>query len=121
MKPNRYNYNSQTGMYRHKILIRQRVITQDELLQEIEDYIEWGNYWAMVKTSKNKDSFSAGQESTEYSKRFVVKYSASLQGFIDSEHTSFEIVQNGITYDVKEAIDDNDLHNTITIYCEVRV
>lgn len=120
MKPLKYNYNNQTGMYRHRIIIQQRIITQDELLQDIEEYIEWGKPWAMIKTSKNDESISAGQESTQYSKRFVIKYSASLQGFIDGEHTSFEVVHKGIIYNVKEAVNDNDLNETITIYCEGR-
>ena len=121
MKPNKYNYNSQTGMYRHKILLRQRVIITDDLLQEIESFQDYGSYWAMVKTARNNEVFSARQEQLEVQKRYVVKYSKSLDAFINAEKTSFEIIHNGITYDVKEAIDDNDMHETITIFVEGRV
>lgn len=121
MRKNNYNYNNQTGMYRNKILLRQRVVTQDELLQDIEDYVDWGRPWAMIKTSKNSEAIENGQEQTKVQKRYVIRYSKELQSFIDAEKTSFELVHNGIVYDVKEAIDDNDLHDTITIYCEGRV
>ena len=121
LKKNNYNYNNQTGMYREKILLRQRVVTQDELLQDIETYNDWGNYWAMVKTSKSNEVMSTAQEETRIQKRYVVKYSRSLDEFVNAEKTSFEIVHKGITFDVKEAINDNDLNQTITIYVEGRV
>lgn len=121
MKPNRYNYNNQTGMYRNKILLRKRTVTQDELLQDIETFEDYGHHWAMVKTSKNQEELTADQEQTKISKRYVIKYAKSLQRFIDDEHTSFEVIHNNVIFDVKEAIDDNDLHETITIYCEGRV
>lgn len=121
MKKNNYNYNNQTGMYREKILLRQRTVAQDELMQDIESFEDWGSYWAMVKTSQNGEVMSAAQEQMKIQKRYVVKYSKSLDGFINAEKTSFEIIHKGITYDVKEAINDNDLNQTITIYVEGRV
>lgn len=121
MKPNKYNYNNQTGMYRNKILLRQRVIIQDDLLQDIEDYEDYGTFWAMVKTSKNGEIVENGQEQTKVQKRYVLKYSTRLSDFINAEKTSFEIVHNGVIFDVKEAFDDNDLHETITVYVEGRV
>lgn len=121
MKKNNYNYNNQTGMFRHKILLRQRVITTDDLLQEIETYEDYGSPWAMIKTSKSNEVIEAAQEKMKIQKRFVIKYSKKYDEFIDSEKTSFEVVHKGITYDVKEAINDNDINETITIYAEGRV
>lgn len=108
-------------MYREKILLRQRVVTQDELMQDIESYVDWGRPWAMVKTSRNGEVMSAAQEQMKIQKRYILKYSKSLDGFIDAEKTSFEIIHKGIAYDVKEAINDNDLNQTITVYVEGRV
>lgn len=121
LKPNRYNYNNQSGMYRNKILLRQRVVIQDELLQDIETYIDYGTFWAMVKTSNSREQIEGGQESTEIQKRYVIKYSKRLDEFINAEKTTFEVVHNGVTFDVKEAINDNDLNETVTIYVEGRV
>ena len=121
LKPNKYNYNNQTGMYRNKIMLRQRVTELDELLQEIETYIDYGTFWAMVKTSNSREQIDAGQESTEIQKRYVLKYSKQLDEFINAEKTTFEVIHNGITFDVKEAINDNDLNETVTIYVEGRV
>lgn len=108
-------------MYRNKIMLRQRVVIQDDLLQDIETYIDYGTFWAMVKTSNSREQIEGGQESTEIQKRYVIKYSKRLDEFINAEKTTFEVVHNGITFDVKEAINDNDLNETVTIYVEGRV
>ena len=121
MKPNKYNYNNQTGMYREKILIRQRIVTQDDLLQDKDDYDDYGTFWAMVKTSDNNEEVSNGSEKLVVKKRYVLKYSKRLEDFINAEKTSFEIVHKGVIFDVKKAIDDNDLHETITVFVEGRV
>lgn len=121
MKKNNYNYNNQTGMYRHKILLRQRVIITDDLLQEIETYEDYGHFWAMVKTSKNGELIENGQEQVKVQKRYVLKYSKKLDDFINAEKTSFELVHKGVIFDVREAINDNDMNETITVYAEGRV
>ena len=116
MRDNKYNYNSQTGMFREKLQLRQRSVTQDDLLQDIETYTDWGTYWAMVKTLTNRERIEAGQEQLNYSKRFVIKYAKSLDEFIASDQATFEIIHKGITYNVKEAFNDNDLNKTITVF-----
>lgn len=93
----------------------------DELLQEIESYSDYGNYWAMIKTVKGSEYISAAQEQFEKTVRFVIRYSKSLDVFIDTEKTSFEIVYKGITYDVKDAVNDDEMNNTVTIVAEGRV
>lgn len=121
MLENKYNYNNQTGMYRHKVLLRQRSVAQDKYLNEIETYIDWGSYWAMVKSSVNNEVIEAGNEELRVLKRYVIKWSKKLANFLDTDHTSFELIHKGVTYDVKEAYNDNDLNRTITIYVEGRV
>lgn len=121
MKPNKYNYNNQSGMYRHKILIRQRIITTDEIMQEIESYEDYGSYWAMIKTIKGSEFIRASQEQFEKTTRFVIKYSKSLEAFITAEKTSFEIEYKGVVYDVKDAVNDDELSETVTILAEGRV
>ncbi|MEQ6353942.1 phage head closure protein [Lysinibacillus sp. M3] len=121
MKKNNYNYNNQTGMYRHKIFLRQRTITTDDLLQEIETFEDYGHFWAMVKTSKNGELIENGQEQVKVQKRYVLKYSKKLDDFINVEKTSFELVHKGVIFDVREAINDNDMNETITVYAEGRI
>jgi SPP1 family predicted phage head-tail adaptor len=93
----------------------------DELLQEIESYTDYGKYWAMIKTVKGNEYISAAQEKFEKTVRFVVLYSKTLEDFINAEKTSFEIVYKGITYDVKDANNDDEMNVKVTIIAESRV
>lgn len=120
MKDFKYNYNNQSGMFRNKILLLRRSTVTDELLQEIETTEDFGYYWAMVKTNRNQHVINDGQDQTQYNKRYVIKYTKRLDDFINADHTNFEIVDGGITYDVLEAINDNDLNSTITVYVRGR-
>lgn len=108
-------------MFRHKILIRKRIITTDDIMQEIDDYEDYAKPWAMIKTIKGSELMSASQEQTENTTRFVIKYSRSLDEFITAEKTSFVIVHKGVTYDVKDAINDDELNETVTILAKGRV
>lgn len=120
MKQFKYNENNHSGLYRHRILIRKRTLTTDELLQEIETFEDYGSYWAMIKTLKGSEIIGAGREQTKVEKRYVVKYSKSLDEFINDEHTTFEVVQKGVVYDVKSALNDDDMNNTVTIIVKGR-
>ncbi|MFJ7888403.1 phage head closure protein [Lysinibacillus xylanilyticus] len=120
MKQFKYNENNHSGLYRHRISIRKSILTKDELLQEIETFEDYGRYWAMIKTLKGSEIIGAGREQTKFEKRFVVKYTKSLDEFINTEQTSFVIVQKGIVYDVKSAINDDDMNVTVTIVVEGR-
>ncbi|MCK1987161.1 MULTISPECIES: phage head closure protein [Lysinibacillus] len=120
MKQFKYNENNHSGLYRHRISICKRILTKDALLQEIETFEDYGRYWAMIKTLKGSEIMGAGREQTKVEKRFVIKYAKSLDEFINTENTSFVIVQNEIVYDVKSAINDDDMNITITIVAEGR-
>ena len=121
MKAFKYNPNDNSGTYRHKILIRQRTIIVDDLLQEIESYQDYGKYFAMIKTVKGNEYIGAAQEQFEKTVRFVVRYSKSLDAFITAEKTSFEINYKGVVYDAKSAVNDDEMNNTVTIIAEGRV
>lgn len=120
MKQFKYNENNHSGLYRHRILLRKRTLITDELLQEIESFEDYGRYWAMIKTLKGSEIMGAGREQSKVEKRFVLKYTKSLDEFINSEHTTFEVVQKGVVYDVKSATNDDDMNITVTIVVEGR-
>ena len=115
MKDYKYNYNNQSGMYRERIEIQQLITTLDETLQEKEEYVSLGKFWAMTKTFTNREILREGSEKFENDRRFVIKYNKSLDEFIYSQTNTFIVIHKNITYNVREAINDNDLNQTITI------
>ena len=107
--------------FRHRIELFQRISTVDDLLQEIEAYESWGKLWADIKTIKGSEYIEAAQEQQNKTTRFIVRYSKSLEQFLQAEKTSFEIIYKGVTYDVKDAMNDDEMNKTVTIVAEGRV
>lgn len=115
MKDNKYNYRNQSGMYRHKITLKKQTVIQDEYLQDIETFVDYGSYWARLITLKGDEVNRAAQEGQEITKRFVIRFTERLRDFVESEGTSFIIIHKGLTYDVKTALNDDEMNETITI------
>lgn len=114
MKPNKYNYNNQTGMYRNKVLIQKRIIQEDDRKQQTSTFVDFGFYFSMKKTQKFDEIESASNEKMYVLDRFVIKYSKHLNDLIESEGTSIRIVHGNLNYDVISAVNDNGLNETIT-------
>ena len=107
--------------FRHRIELFKRSTTVDDLLQEIETYESVGKLWADIKTLKGSEYIGAAQEKQNKMTRFIVRYSKSIEQFLQTEKTSFEILFKGVTYDVKDAMNDDEMNKTVTIIAEGRV
>lgn len=114
MRDHKYNYNSQTGMYRNKILIQKQTIEIDARKQQTASFVDCGYYFAMLKTQKADEIVSADNEKTLIIDRFIVKYSKKLDQLINDQGTAIRIIYNSRVYDVTTAINDNGLNETIT-------
>ena len=107
--------------FKHRIELFQRTTIIDELLQETETYESWGKLWADIKTIKGTEYIAAAQEKQNKTVRFVVRYSKPLERLLQADKTSFEIVYKSVTYDVKDAMNDDEMNKTVTIIAEGRV
>lgn len=107
--------------FKHRVELFRRITIVDEMMQEIESYESWSKPWADIKTVKGSEYIEAAQEKQNKTVRFVVRYSKSLERFLQTEKTSFEVVFKGVTYDVKDAVNDDEMNITVTIIAEGRV
>ena len=121
MKPFKYNYNSQTGMYRNKILIQRQITETDSRKQQTSKFVDFGYYFAMIKTQKADEILSADSEKTFIVDRFIVKYSKRLDVLIKEQGTLIKVIHKGREYDVTSAVNDNELNETITLIGESEV
>lgn len=121
MKPLKYNYNNQTGMYRNKILIQKQITETDSRKQQTSRFVPFGNFFAMLKTQKGDEVLASDSETTSIVDRFVIKYSKSLDELINEQGTLIRIVYKERVYDVISAINDNGLNEQITLIGKSKV
>jgi len=107
--------------FRHRIELFQRTTSTDNLLQEIEVYVSYGKLWADIKTIRGQQYLEAGHEGQNKTTRFIIRESKTLEQFMQSDKTSFEIEFKGVRYDVRDAMNDDELNKTVTIVAEGRV
>lgn len=115
MNENKYNRNNQSGLFRERIEVSRLINTVDRIRQQVESYEPVGTFWAMVKSYSNRERIDEGTEHFEIDKRFVIKYNRELLDIINENNNTFVVLHRGIMYDVKEAVNDNQLNKTITI------
>lgn len=121
MKPNKYNANSHSGRFNKRISLWGPTVTQDEIGNEIESFGELRKVWSMVKTMRGSEYPAAAQTNTVNITRFVVRYSDSLGDLFADKKTKIEILFNGVVYDVKSIVNDDEMNETYTIITEGRL
>ena len=109
------------GDFNKKITLQKRTIIQDELMQDIETLVDYGTFWASVKTTRSSEAIAAGNLNSLNEMRFILRYSKKLESLLESDKTHFTLVYKGANYNVKSAINDNEEHVTVTIVAEGRV
>lgn len=107
--------------FRHRIELLERKIAKDDLMQEVKTYESWSKLWADVKTTKGSEYINAAQEQQKVVTRFIVRYSKTLNEFVNQQKTGFQIVFKSIVYDVIDVINDDEFNKTFTIIAEGRV
>lgn len=109
MKPFKYNPNYHTGLFRHRIVFQELQSTTDELGQEINEWVDSGSEWAMIKTLKGREYFEASTSLSTKTYRFIIHYREGIHG-------DMKIKYNNRFFDITEPpINDDELNETLTI------
>ena len=94
--------------FKHRIELVTTEITLDELLQEITEEVSFGSFWADIKTVRGQEIFTAGQQLTLSTVRFIIRY-------VPDVNNDMIIVYNDNRYKIEEILNDNMNNKTLTI------
>lgn len=110
MKPFKYNPNQNSGSFRHWITFLKPLYAKDNIGQEeIVDWIPYKSMWAMIRTVKGSEYFSAAFEKAEITSRFIIRYTSGLSA-------NMRIDYQGRIFDIVEPpINDDEAESTLTI------
>jgi SPP1 family predicted phage head-tail adaptor len=62
------------GDLRHRVVLRQKEITEDELKQQSETWVNVATIWADVEPLSGREYFAAKQVNAEVSVRITIRY-----------------------------------------------
>lgn len=94
--------------YKHRAKFFKKEITVDELLQEIEEIVEYGSFWCAIYTLTGKDVQAVATEYKKDTFRLVMRYNPAI-----TSDMSVEI--NGKQYEITDLINDGLKNETLTL------
>ena len=110
MKPFKYNPNIHSGKFNHRIDMQEMVGagSVDEDGFPLEGWRNVKSAWAMIKTLKGSEYFSASSTQNETESRFVIHYTTGL-------HPNMRIFFKDRTFNIESIINDDEANRTLTI------
>lgn len=116
MKPFKYNPNSHSGLFRHRITFQEmgEGVDADGFPTGGASWRDVKDAWAMIKTLKGTEFFKSAATQNEISSRFVVRYTTDL-------HPDMQIAYDGRAFAIESIINDDELDETLTIICNEKI
>ena len=110
MQPFKYNPNNHSGKFNHRIVFQEfdKDAGRDADGFPIDAWKDIKSVWAMIKTLKGSEYYSAASTQNENSMRFVIRYSTGL-------HPDMRILYKGRNFDIESIINDDEANKTMTI------
>lgn len=102
------------GRLRHRVTIQKSQISQDELGNNIETWIDWATVWANIRPVSGREYFQAAATNSEDNVRINIRYRSGI------DPLRMRVVYNGRTFNIISAIDLNERRREIEMVCQER-
>jgi len=89
------------GRLRHRVVIQERVLTQDADLEPIYAWADVATVWAAIEPLSVREFIAARAQQSEVSARITIRYRAGLNG-------QMRILHNGKVYNPAGFLADKD-------------
>jgi len=109
MKPFKYNPNSHSGRYRHRIVFQEYSSEgTDSDGFPVKGWQDVKVAWAMIKTLKGTEYFSASSTQNENQMRFIIHFTEGL-------NEDMIILHDNREFDIESILNDDEENRTLTI------
>ena len=98
------------GELRHRIVLQNKVVTEDELKQQSETWTDVVTIWACVEPLSGKEYFAAKQTNAEVSVKFTLRY---LNGVKPDMRVAFK----DRFFEIKTIIDPKEKNRSLVLMC----
>lgn len=115
MQPFKYNPNNHSGKFNHRIVFQQFDNEgKDSDGFPIEQWVDVKSAWAMIKTVKGSEYFSASSTQNEAVSRFVIRYTEGLHPDMRITYKK-KPTSTERTFSIESIINDDEADKTLTI------
>lgn len=99
--------------FRHRIEIQEFIEMVNENGYPVEGWTRKFQLWSDIKTVKGSEVIKAAAEVNTETYRFIVRY-------VEGLNAKQRILFKGRIYDIQSVLNDDELHNTLTIIAVVQ-
>lgn len=114
MKQFKYNPNNHSGKFNKRIIFQRLIDGKDADGFPIKDWQDVKPAWAMIKTLKGEEYFSAASTQNEAVSRFVIHYTEGLHPDMRITYKK-NSTSTERTFSIESIINDDEADKTLTI------
>lgn len=102
------------GKLRHRVILQRKEITEDELKQQSETWVDFAYIWAAIQPLSGREYFSARQETAQVTTRITIRY---LKGVTPDMRVLF----NEKVYEILSVINLDERNISLVLMCKEAV
>jgi SPP1 family predicted phage head-tail adaptor len=98
------------GELRQRVILQKKEITEDELKQQYETWMDTATVWASVEPLSGREYFAAGQVNSEISVKVTIRYRKDVT-------PDMRVVFGGKVYETLSVINLKERCETLVMMC----
>lgn len=102
------------GKLRHRAILQRKEITQDELKQQTETWVDFAYIWAAIQPLAGREYFSARQENAEVTTRITIRYLKDVK-------PDMRVMFNEKVYEILSVINQDERNISLVLMCKEAV
>lgn len=99
------------GNLRHRVVLQQKVITEDALKQQSEVWTDIATVWAAIEPLSGREYFAARQENAEVTAKITIRYRKDVT-------PDMRAVSEGRVFDVLSVINPGERNISLILMCK---
>ena len=102
------------GKLKHRVILQRKEITEDELKQQTETWVDFAYVWAEVQPLSGREYFAAKQENAEVTTRITIRHLKDVK-------PDMRVLFNEKVYEILSVINPYERNVSLVLMCREMV
>jgi SPP1 family predicted phage head-tail adaptor len=98
------------GDLRHRVVLQRKEITEDELKQQSEAWVDIATVWSAIEPLSGREYFAAKQVNAEVSAKITIRYRKDVS-------PDMRVIYDGRIFEVLSVINPKERRESLVLMC----
>ncbi|MBT3320189.1 MAG: phage head closure protein [Clostridia bacterium] len=98
------------GTLRNRVVMQRKEVTEDDLKQQSETWIDFAYIWAAIQPLTGREYFSARQENAEVTTRITIRH-------LKNVGPEMRVIFGSRVFEILSVINPNELNISLVLMC----